>query len=57
MDDNEFRTKIEKARELASRVGPMHSYWDVISDAERILAGQPSIMKREQVEELFAQLR
>ncbi len=56
MDDAQLRAQIQKAREIAARVGPMHSYWDVISDAERILSGQRSIMTREQVEQVLRPL-
>lgn len=36
---------VNEMREIASRVGPMHSYWDVILDAEAQLRGEMTIIK------------
>jgi len=53
MTDDEFRECLRKARKIALRVGSMHAYWDVIFDAEAILAGQPSQLPRRVVEQQF----
>jgi len=56
MNDSELRELIERARRVAERVGPMHALWDVISDAEDILAGRPARLSRDQIEALLTHL-
>ncbi|MBY0559840.1 hypothetical protein [Hyphomicrobium sp.] len=53
MTDEELRTATKCARAKASAVGPMHALWDVILDAEAILAGKQSLLSRKQVEEIL----
>lgn len=48
MTDQQLKECIEAARRATN--GPHHGLWDVISDAECILANKPSIMTRTQVE-------
>jgi len=43
-DNIELQAAITSARSRASKVGPMHSLWDVISDAEALLAGKPTML-------------
>lgn len=51
MTDDEIREAIRKARSIAAPVGPMHSYWDVIFDAEALLEGKPTIVSRAVIED------
>ena len=36
---------IPKARKIVGAVGPQHALWDVIGDAEAILAGKPTAIQ------------
>ena len=56
MTDDEFRECLRKARKIALLVGSMHAYWDVIFDAEAILAGQRSQFSRKVVEQMFREM-
>lgn len=51
----QLEQKIAEWRKIAAPVGPMHSLWDVISDAESLLAGEPTIMRGSPAE-VFKQL-
>src|SRR5262249_46608957 len=53
MTDDELRDRIQKARQIASSVGTQHALWDVIGDAEAILDGRQSFMKRDEVERIL----
>lgn len=53
MTDDQMRVAIKAAREVAQSVGPMHALWDTIFDAEAILAGRPSLLKRDDIERIL----
>ena len=54
MTDDQLRDKIKKARSIVNSAAcSLHGLWDVIFDAEAILAGKPSILSREEVEAAF----
>ena len=53
MSDDDLREMIARARNAAAKVGPLHSMWDVIADAEAILAGCRAILTRGRVEEIL----
>lgn len=38
------------ARRRASRIGPQHSLWEVISDAEALMSGRPTLLQGTQDE-------
>lgn len=44
MTDEEMRGLIQTARAIAAKVGPMHSAWDTIADAEAMLDGKPMLV-------------
>jgi hypothetical protein len=44
---DELTAVIAAARKIAQPVGPMHSLWDMIFDAEALLAGQPTVLSEE----------
>ena len=50
-----LRMQILKWREVAVRVGPQHSYWDCIADAEALLDGRHTILQGTP-DEVYAQL-
>lgn len=54
--DEEMRRLIMVARKQATLVGSAHSNWDIISDAQSILSGKPSILGREKVEALLQKI-
>lgn len=56
MTDEQLRDSILRARKIAEPVGTLHSYWDVILDAEAILAGRLSIVGRAGVEKMFLEM-
>lgn len=56
MSDDEIRQGIKKMRAIAAPVGPMHAYWDVISDAECLLAGKPTLCSRDVIEKFISDL-
>lgn len=43
MTDAELQEAIQVARRRAAQVGPLHSLWDAIADAEALLAGKPTL--------------
>jgi hypothetical protein len=49
MTDEELKACIANARRVLC--GPQHGDWEVIADAEAILADQPALLSRAQVEE------
>lgn len=53
MTDEELMKVVGVARELASKVGPMHAMWDVISDAEGMVTKKwkPIIDDRDHIEQ------
>jgi hypothetical protein len=57
MTDGEMQLCILKARHIAVAAGPMHAFWDIISDAEAILAGKPSVLSREMIEKAFSEMQ
>lgn len=50
----ELRRLIAAARAAAVRIGPQHAAWDVIADAEALLAGKPTICSRADIEAALA---
>ncbi|MCE7028495.1 hypothetical protein [Jiella avicenniae] len=42
-----LQVKIHEWRKVASPVGPQHALWDMIADAEALLAGRRSILSAE----------
>lgn len=51
--DIRLQKMIKLARSYIHEIGPMHALWDVIFDAEAILAGKPSILSREVIEQIL----
>ena len=47
--DAEIRAAVAKLRAVAETVGPLHGYWDIIFDAEELLAGRATMLPRDQV--------
>lgn len=41
----DLQERVEQWRQRAAHVGPQHSLWDVIADAEALLAGRPTLMQ------------
>ena len=39
-----LQTKIDEWRAKAQPVGPQHALWDVIFDAEALIAGRPTML-------------
>lgn len=39
-----LRDAIAKARARAGKAGPLHADWDLIADAEALLAGKPTLI-------------
>lgn len=46
---DQLSNKIMEWRKIAEPVGPLHSLWDVIFDAEALLAGRRSLMSVEEL--------
>ena len=40
-----LRDLIRRMRAIAEPIGPMHGWWDAISDAEAHLAGEPVMVE------------
>jgi hypothetical protein len=55
MTDDELKAAIHAARGIAGKVGPMHARWDTIFDAEAILQGKPSMLKRPVIEKMLVE--
>jgi len=36
----------KRLRKIAAPVGPLHSFWDPISDIESFIIGKPTILKK-----------
>ena len=53
MTDSELADYVKRGRRRIGSVGPMHAYWDTISDAEAILAGKRSLLERDVIERLL----
>jgi hypothetical protein len=53
MTDEEMRVAIAGLRKTAVKGGTMHTLWDLIADAEALLAGQESVLSREDVVRLI----
>jgi len=49
MDHRQFVRAVEILRAVAQRTGPQHASWDVIFDAEAMLAGRETVMPRHEV--------
>lgn len=52
MDDAKaalLRVAIAEWRRIAQPIGPQHSYWDLIMDAEAMLSGSRSILTEDQL--------
>lgn len=45
----EIEALIARARYWASKKGSMHSLWDLILDAECMLGGMPTVLRRDEV--------
>lgn len=43
---NEAQALINKMRDIACKVGPLHSYWDTIIDLESLLRGKEAMRGR-----------
>lgn len=41
-----IQTLIDEMRTVASKTGPMHAWWDIISDLECIRDGKPTFIKQ-----------
>lgn len=50
MTPSEIRTAVDKLRLAAETVGGMHSNWDLIFDAEALLAGKQTLLSRDVIE-------
>lgn len=53
MTDAELRDYVRRARIMAGSQGSLHSWWEVIADAEAILAGKPAIVSRDVIERML----
>ena len=53
MTDAEIRDVLAALRRVAAPVGPLHSHWDLIIDAEEMLAGRCTLLPREEIIELL----
>lgn len=42
--ENELSLVVQAARSRCAHIGPMHSLWDVIFDAESLLAGKTTYL-------------
>lgn len=47
MTNDELSAAAKAMRGVASKVGPLHAYWDVIFDIEATVQGRPSILSRD----------
>lgn len=54
MTDEEMLQAAKALRVVASSVGSMHAYWDIIFDAEAIVNGKQSMLPRAAVEKMLA---
>ena len=50
MTDDEIRAAIRIMRTKAQPVGTMHGLWDLIFDAEALLTGGETLLKRDVIE-------
>jgi hypothetical protein len=55
MSDSEIAAAVAQLRSRAQAVGPLHADWDLIFDAEAILAGKPSLLQRATVEQMLGE--
>lgn len=53
MTDQDIRQAIAALWSKAAPVGPLHSDWDLIIDAEEMLAGRPTLLSRDEIIELL----
>ena len=43
--EQELRELVGKMREIATVVGPLHTWWDLIFDVEDFLEGKPTMLE------------
>lgn len=56
MNDDEIKEKIRAMRRVAEPVGPLHGYWDLISDADELLKGRQTRISRTELETALAKV-
>jgi len=46
---DKLRESVSKWRSIATGIGPQHSLWDLIFDAESLLDGRSTILSEEEI--------